>query len=77
MTMSDTKSIITEKEIFAENMLQHEERSKLSTYNLPNFTNPLAYNTEAINDTSTFKESTIQPVRLDLVDATRKEIGAH
>ena len=32
---------------------------------------------EVGNDTSTFKETTSQPVRLDFMETTRKEIDTH
>ena len=58
-------------------MVHHEERAKSYIDNIPNFTNPLDPDIEAGSDTSTFKEPTSQPSRLDFVESTRKEICAH
>ena len=77
VVMHDTNSTLPETESFAYKLLHHEERSKSSPYNFPNFTNPLASIIEAGNDNFTFNEATSQPDRLDFVEATRKEIGAH
>ena len=56
-------------------MIHHEERYNSWPENLPNFTNPLAYNIEARNDTFTFKEATSQLDSLGIMDSMRKEIG--
>ena len=77
MEMSATKSILTETASFAANLLHHEERSKSSPENLPNFTNPMASNVELVNDSFNFKKATSQPDRLEFVEARRKEICAH
>ena len=77
VTMSATKSIITETASLAARLLHHEERAKSSPENTPNFTNPLESIVEAGNDTSPLKEPTVQPDRLGFVNAMRKEIGAH
>ena len=47
---TDTKSILIETDIFSDNLLHHEERSKVSSDNLPNFNNPLVSNIEEEND---------------------------
>ena len=58
-------------------MIHHEERYTPSPENIPNVTNPLTSNIEAGHNTLNFKESISQPVRLDLMEATRKDIVAH
>ena len=58
-------------------LLHHEEKPKSSLYNLTKFTNPLVSNTEEGNDNFTFNESISQPTRLEVVEDTRREIGAH
>ena len=75
--MSDTKSIIPDTVSFAAKLLHYEERANSYPYNLPNFTNPLEYKIEAVNDTFTFNKSTSQPYGLYLVEAMKKEICAH
>ena len=75
--MSATKSIITETARFSAKLIHHEERAKSSPEDHPNFNNPLEPNIETGNDTFTFKEANSQPDRLDFVESTRKEIGAH
>ena len=72
MSMSATKSIISETASFAGKLIHYEERSKSSPYNLPNFNNPFTSNIEAGNDTFAFKEATSQPEILDLVESMRK-----
>ena len=72
-----TKYILPETEIFATKLLRHEETSKSSTYNIPNFTNPLVSHLSEGNDTFIFKESTSQPGVMDFVEAMRKEKGTH
>ena len=61
MAMSATKYILPETAIFAANLLHHDEISKSSPENIPNFTNNLASNIEPGNYTFTFKEYTSQP----------------
>ena len=75
--MTSAKSILPETVSFAANLLHHEEIAKTYQDNLPNFKKPLVSNIEEVNDTFTFKESTIQPDRLDFVEAIIKEIDSH
>ena len=77
MAMSDTESILPETVSFAAKQLHHEERANSYPENTPNFTNPLDPKIEAGNDTLKSKEYTSKPDRLDFVEETRKEIGAH
>ena len=75
--MYASNSILPETASFESKMIHHEYRARSSPGNLPNFTNPLDSSIEAGNDNFTFKEATIQPDRLEFVEAMRKEIGAH
>ena len=75
--MSSTKSIFQETVNFAANLIHHEQKYNSSLYNIPNFNNPLVSNIEEVNDTFTVKEATIQPNRMDFVDAMSKEMGAN
>ena len=75
--MSATKYILPETASFPANVLHHEEIPNSSPENLPNFMNHLVSDTEEGNKTFNSKEATSQPGRLDFVEATRKEIGAH
>ena len=77
MAMTATKYIISETSSFAAKLIHHEERAKSSPDNLPNFNNPLVYKIEGVNDNFNFKEAIIQPDRMDLVEAIRKEIEYH
>ena len=77
MAMSLTNSIIPKTVSFSDKLLHHEEKSKSSPENLTNFNNTLNSNIQAGNDNFTFKESTIQPVRLKFVEDMIKEIGTH
>ena len=72
VAISITNTIIPETESFASKLIHHEEIFKSSPDNLPNFTNPLDLSKEAGNDNFTFNESTSQPDRMNLVEATRK-----
>ena len=73
VAMFSTKSILPEIESFSAKLIRHEDKSKSSIDNLPNFNRPLVSRIEAGNYTFTFKEATSQPDKLDLVDATRKK----
>ena len=77
VAISATKYILPKKNSFEAKLLHHEEKSKSSTDNLPNFTNSLVSNIEEANDTSPFKESTIQYGRQKCLVDMRKEIGSH
>ena len=75
--MSTTKSIIPETAIFKTNLIHYEEWTKSSPENPPNCTNPGVSNIEEVNEMFTFKEATIQLVKLDYVGTMSKEICDH
>ena len=77
VVMYSTKSVLLRNSDFSENLLSHEERAKYSLENLTNFTNSLASKIESVNDTFNFNESTSQPERMEFLESTRKEFGAH
>ena len=45
-----------------------------SSYNIPNFTNPLTSNIENGNETFIFNKSISQPDRLNFVETTKKNM---
>ena len=55
VAMSSTNLIITETESFTCKLLHHEEISKYSPENLPNFTKPLTSNIKSGNNNFTLK----------------------
>ena len=67
MEISVTKYIILEISSFSDKMIHDEERYKYSPDNLTNPTDPIISNIDPGNDTFTFKESTSNTDRLDLV----------
>ena len=68
VAMSSTKSILPETAKFSAKILHHENICRSSPYNIPNFTNTLAYMIETGYDTFNFKEATMQPSSMDLVE---------
>ena len=61
---SSTKYILPETYNFIAKMIHYEERSKSSTYNHLNFTNPLHSIIESVCDTFIYKEAMSQPDRM-------------
>ena len=77
VSMSATKYILPETESFSATLLHHKGGAKSSIENLPNLTYPLASNTETGNYNFNFKESTIQPERLEFVEEISKYMSSH
>ena len=55
MSMSSTKFIIPETASFADKLIYHEVKYKLSPDNIPNFINPLDNNIEYVKEKLTSK----------------------
>ena len=72
VAMFVTMAIILETDSLSYKLLQHEERARSYTYNLPNITNPMVSTIQEGNYIFALKQVTSKTDRLNLVEEMRK-----